>query len=123
MGTEELARREPNITAFSLHPGVVSTDMTGSVSGLVLHAWCLWDGQSPCPRNAAEGATTQTYVAVAPKEELSQSNGKFFDSCKVRTSVRDKYAKLHGEDQTLTYQAAIYDLVHEFTGSRAAVMV
>ena len=25
----ELARREPNITAVSLHPGVVSTDMTG----------------------------------------------------------------------------------------------
>lgn len=112
--TAELARREPNITAFSLHPGLVLTDMTSSASGFIVRLWCALSGQKPCPRTPGEGATTQTYLAVAPKEELT--NGKYFDSCKVHKSVRDEYVEKHGENNTLLYQSAIYDMASTLIG-------
>jgi NAD(P)-dependent dehydrogenase (short-subunit alcohol dehydrogenase family) len=121
--TAELAHREQNITAFSLHPGVVTTDLVGGVSKLVQHAWCLKDGQRPCPRTAPQGATTQTYLAVAPNSVLSADNGKFFDSCKVHSSVRDQYANSHGEAEALKYQAAIYDMASDLISPKGNLMV
>merc|ERR1711963_163060 len=117
--TAELARREPNITAFTLHPGVVSTGLTSEVSKLTLHTWCLSDGQTPCPRASTGGAATPTYVAVAPKEAVASANGRFFDSCKVRASVRDSYALTHGEEKALAYQAAIHDMASRLIGPNA----
>lgn len=118
--TAELARREQNITAFSLHPGVVETDMTGHLPWAVMHLWCGSDLQTPCPRTGPEGATTQTYVTVASQTELASSNGKYFDSCKVARSVRDSYASKHGEKATLVYQSAIFDMADHLTGGNAS---
>lgn len=113
---EELARRERNVTAVSLHPGVVKTDMIGLVSPLIVPTWCLAsDAQWPCPRTAAEGAATQTYLSVAPKSELA--DGKYYYSCKQHNSVRDDYKRRHGEQATLTYQAGIFDMAANMTSA------
>jgi len=110
--TAELARREPNITAVSLHPGIVSTDLVGGLSGLTLKLWCAADGHRPCPRSAQQGASTQTYLAVAGKWSLQ--NGMYYDSCKVHKSVRDEYALINGESATSTYQSRIFDMASGF---------
>jgi len=113
--TAELARREPNITAVSLHPGMVLTGMSRHITPwTTMELCCAMDGQSPCPRTPQEGATTQTYLAVAPKQELV--NGRYYDSCKLYESVRDRYAKKQGEPQALVYQSSIYDMVSELVG-------
>lgn len=113
--TAELARREPNITAVCLHPGVVATSLIPSKA--VQAAWCLASGgQHPCPRSAAEGATTQTYLATAKKYELASEDGRYFDSCKVKGSVRDNYKLAHGERATLAYQSAVHDMTTEMIG-------
>jgi NAD(P)-dependent dehydrogenase (short-subunit alcohol dehydrogenase family) len=123
--TAELARREPNITAFSLHPGVVGTAMLDNVPWIAQKLWCAagFDFQNPCPRTTPQGASTQTYIAVATQEELMHANGKFFDSCKVHSSVRDQFAATHGEEKAVAYQSAIYDIVSQLTGSGTALMV
>jgi rubredoxin len=113
--TAELARREPNITAVCLHPGVVATSLIPNRA--VQAAWCTASGgQHPCPRSAAEGASTATYLATVEKEELASGNGKYFDSCKVKGSVQDNYKHSHGEKATLAYQSAIHDMTVEIIG-------
>merc|ERR1712070_493504 len=109
----ELAKRETNITAFSLHPGVVDTGMIKDLQWIAKEAWCLSERvlfSENCPRTPEEGASTQTYLAVAPKDALQ--NGKFFASCKVHESVRDLHAIQHGEVATLTYQRGIHDMAN-----------
>jgi NAD(P)-dependent dehydrogenase (short-subunit alcohol dehydrogenase family) len=113
--TAELAVREPNITAVSLHPGIVSTNMVGRLSGLTLKLWCVGDGHKPCPRSAQQGASTQTYLAVASKAALQ--SGKYYDSCMLHKSVRDEHALLHGERATLTYESAIFDMASGFVSA------
>lgn len=117
--TAELAHREPNITAVSLHPGIVSTDMVGGLSWLTLKIWCLDDGHKTCPRTVQQGASTQTYLAFAPKAEVQ--SGKYYDSCMVHDSVRDDYVKQYGESEELTYQSAIFDMANGFIGTSGSV--
>jgi hypothetical protein len=59
----ELAARESNVSAYSLHPGLVDTAMTHSLPPATLKAWCAHT--SPCPLTAAEGAATPTFLAAA----------------------------------------------------------
>jgi hypothetical protein len=119
--TAELAHREQNITAVSLHPGMVLTGMSKHITPkTTMEICCALDGQRPCPRTAAEGATTATYLAVAPKEDLA--NGKYYDSCKVYKSVRDTYASTHGEDKALAYQSGIYDVASALIAPKEAVI-
>lgn len=116
----EIALREAanGVTAFSLHPGVVDTDIVEQIGDItVAEAWCA--GQKPCPRTAEQGASTQTYLATAPLEEISQDNGLYYDSCKASTSVKSLYSLTHTAKATAKYQAAIYDMCAEMTGSSA----
>jgi len=125
----ELAKREAanGVTAFSLHPGVVDTDMVGPVPGFLPQLWCdaemasLQRRQTPCPRTAEMGAATQTYLAVAPLDEVSKHNGVYFDSCKPATvSAKTEYELKHLPLAVRKYQAGIYDMCVEMTGSSVA---
>jgi len=119
--TAELARREQNITAVCVHPGMTATDLAKGLPPTTMAEWCLASsGQRPCPRNAAQGAATQTYLAVVSTEELS--DGSYYYSCAVHKSVRDKYFKKHGEFKTIGYQSSIYDLASELIGPTQAVI-
>jgi NAD(P)-dependent dehydrogenase (short-subunit alcohol dehydrogenase family) len=78
----EFGRRYPHsgITANSLHPGVVRTEI-GQKSG----HWLYRLGaaiMSPFQISAVKGAATSLYVATSPK--LSGVTGKYFDHCKEK---------------------------------------
>jgi len=125
--TAELARREANITAVVLHPGIVDTPMTGDVPKATLEMWCVAEaglqGQPsrPCPRSAEQGASTQTYLAVAPIDQISK--GSYYSSCSVHNSVRDVYSMTHGEKATLNYQSGIYDMADGLVGPSGFISV
>lgn len=114
----ELARREKNVTAYSLHPGVVKTPLTKGVPFFIDWEFCALGHsgyQTPCPRSQGQGASGATYLAVAPRDELTISNGLYFDSCSVHESMHSKHLAQHGEKATIEYQSAIYDLALNLT--------
>ncbi len=117
----ELAKREAanGVTAFSLHPGVIDTDMVEQIGDMsIVKKWCM--GQTPCPRTAEMGASTQTYLAAAPLDEVSKDNGLYFDSCKSSRSAKTIYSLTHSKAAVEKYQAGIYDMCVEMTGSSVA---
>lgn len=80
--TNELARRleGTGVTANSLHPGVVGTDIALKESkGIYRLGWMLW---KPFMVTTEEGAATSIYVASSP--EIEGVTGKYFDKCKAK---------------------------------------
>jgi NAD(P)-dependent dehydrogenase (short-subunit alcohol dehydrogenase family) len=112
----ELAKREKEngVSAFSLHPGIVDTDMAEQFDPRIMEKVCM--GQMPCPRTSEMGASTQTYLAAAPLEEIVMHNGGFYDSCKKNQSVMDIYALEHPSGLA-KYQAGLYDMCVKMTGA------
>lgn len=121
----EIARREPLVMTFALHPGVVSTPLTDKVPLPISWEFCTIGGglQRPCPRSEAQGATTQTYLAAAPALELADANGLYFDSCQPHSSMHTKYIEQHGEFATIEYQSALYELSLNLTRHSAQIVV
>ena len=76
----ELARREPQLTSNSLHPGVIGTKL--------LHAAFSMRGDS-----VAAGARTSVYLATSG--EVAGVSGKYFDNC------RPVAASAQAQDQQL----------------------
>merc|ERR1712232_272140 len=114
----EFAERERanGVTAFSLHPGVIDTDMVKQIGDpSIVAKWCM--GQNPCPRNPEQGASTQTYLAAAPLGDISKDNGKFFSSCSSSKSVKTIYSLTHSKNAVEKYQAGIYDMCVDMTRS------
>nr|CAD7394377.1 unnamed protein product [Timema cristinae] len=97
--TSELSRRlkGTGVTANSLHPGVIKTEIMRQMSPLMLAATNFFMGifakgslrskrfenlcVRPCNHNAVEGAQTTIYLAVS--EEVEGVTGKYFADCKV----------------------------------------
>ncbi len=78
--TKELIRRHPNIYSFSLHPGVVATQIAGKNGNKT--SWrIIWSLFSPFFKSTDTGAKTSVYLATSPS--ALSSNGKYFDSQKV----------------------------------------
>ncbi|UJR20954.1 hypothetical protein I4U23_024061 [Adineta vaga] len=91
--TNELARRlkDTNITANSLHPGVVRTEVTRNILGryqIVLDSiillitpvwWCL-------TKSPEQGAQTSIYLAT--DRQLEHVTGKYFSECQERSSSK-----------------------------------
>jgi NAD(P)-dependent dehydrogenase (short-subunit alcohol dehydrogenase family) len=120
----ELAKREASLTvaggssgggggllAFSLHPGLVATAMTESLTPETLAEWCSSTAPyDPCPLTASQGAATPTFLCAATRDEVEAFSGAYFDLCKPALSVRAVYAATHGgEANTATYQSSFYD--------------
>jgi NAD(P)-dependent dehydrogenase (short-subunit alcohol dehydrogenase family) len=88
--TAELAERlaGDRITVNALHPGVVATELTRELPGVV--AW-LWKKFTLSP---AEGARTSIYLATAP--EVEGVTGKYFDKSREKPAsagARDRAAQ------------------------------
>ncbi|KAK5013086.1 oxidoreductase [Cryomyces antarcticus] len=67
----ELAKRYPSITAVSLHPGVIMTDLYGpSQQSNVLLRLGLWAVGGIFMSDVPEGAKNQLWAATAPKEDV-----------------------------------------------------
>ena len=78
---KELARRLEGTlkTANALHPGVIKTSLTRSMSPLVRGALSIVEPLSL--KTVAEGAATSCYVATRP--ELARVNGEYFADCNI----------------------------------------
>ena len=81
----ELARREAakgtNVTAYSLHPGAVLTDIFSHVDGFGWLAPYATPLLVPFFKSALEGAQTQIYLAAAPLAEIRPHTGAYFVDC------------------------------------------
>lgn len=79
--TRELARRlqRSNVTANSLHPGVVGTDILRNASGLL---WIFYPAMKMFFKSPRSGAQTTITCALDP--ELRGVSGKYFNDCRVK---------------------------------------
>jgi NAD(P)-dependent dehydrogenase (short-subunit alcohol dehydrogenase family) len=81
----ELARRESDaasgVTAFSLHPGAVLTDIFSHVDGFGWLAPYATPFLVPFFKTALEGAQTQIYLAAAPLADVKPYAGAYFVDC------------------------------------------
>ncbi|XP_056155103.1 retinol dehydrogenase 12, like [Lampris incognitus] len=76
--TRSLAKRlqGTGVTAYSLHPGVVQTDLWRHLNGPQQFVMKM---VSPFTKNAAQGAQTTIYCAVEP--ELEKESGGYYSDC------------------------------------------
>lgn len=84
--TRELKNRYPDISSFSLHPGVVRTGFGANNTGLVRFFSSL-----PFLLTPEQGAETSVYLATTPNAELR--NGEYYKKSKVTASSGLTYQK------------------------------
>ena len=79
-----LARRAPGLLSFSLHPGVIPTNLTRSLgfSGAVFRAL-----GAPFMKSVEQGAATTIYAASAP--ELTGASGAYLSDCAIAEPSRE----------------------------------
>ena len=90
----ELARRYPQITSVSIHPGVVMTDLYTSQSMLNrwflnFSMWVMWI----TPMEPHQGSWNQTWCAAAVKKEELVNGGFYYPVGAEQTHKLDKSAK------------------------------
>ena len=89
--TRHLARVAPRgVATFSLHPGVIPTNLTRSMG--LLGAAYRFVGK-PFLKSIPQGAATTIYAATAP--ELAEESGAYLSDCGVARSSRE------GRDEAL----------------------
>jgi NAD(P)-dependent dehydrogenase (short-subunit alcohol dehydrogenase family) len=102
-----LARRlRPAHSANALHPGVIATNLTRSMSPWVSRGLDLLGG--PFRKTIAQGAATSCYVATRP--ELQGVSGEYFSNCAVAKRSR------HSEDDALVER--LWQVSEQLTGLR-----
>uniref|UniRef100_UPI0037E933C6 retinol dehydrogenase 12-like n=1 Tax=Semicossyphus pulcher TaxID=241346 RepID=UPI0037E933C6 len=76
--TRSLAKRleDTGVTAYSLHPGVVQTDLWRHLSG---PQRVIMKMVSPFTKNSSQGAQTSIYCAVEPS--LAEESGGYYSDC------------------------------------------
>ncbi|MBV9945969.1 MAG: SDR family NAD(P)-dependent oxidoreductase [Myxococcales bacterium] len=89
-----LSRRlPPNVKAFSLHPGVIATNLTRSMFGGAIFRAV----GKLFLKSVAQGAATTVFAAVAP--ELAEHNGAYLSDCAVAAPMHEAL------DETLVERA------------------
>jgi NAD(P)-dependent dehydrogenase (short-subunit alcohol dehydrogenase family) len=89
----ELARRYPNITTVSIHPGVVATGLVGNLS--LLNKGLVYIANLGKVKKPAEGTWNQLWAATGDKREIV--NGEFYEPIAIlgnhdKESKNDKLA-------------------------------
>jgi NAD(P)-dependent dehydrogenase (short-subunit alcohol dehydrogenase family) len=114
----ELARREDQITAYSLHPGIVESPLLDQLSASALKSWCSGPSAgSHCPLTSAQGAATSAFIAsaLAEDEALKSGNGKYFTHCTPNaTDAIGLWKATHKSSSELEYQKALFDMTLKF---------
>lgn len=95
-------------TANSIHPGVIHTNLARSMNPFVRGALAI--GAPLVLKSAAEGAATQTYVAVHP--QVDGVAGKYFADCNEATPSR------HGRDSAMA--ARLWEVSEKIVAEVAA---
>ena len=72
---QELARRNPEITAISIHPGIVATELMGNLGWMDWALVKLFNPKRLLP--VKEGAYNQLWAATTPAERLV--NGRYYE--------------------------------------------
>ena len=76
--TLELSRRfAGEITANTLHPGVVATRLANKHSNAFVGT--VWNLYKPFARKPSKGSDTSVYLAISP--EVREVSGRYFDQC------------------------------------------
>jgi retinol dehydrogenase-12 len=97
--TAALAKRLPsNVTAYSLHPGVVNSNFANTVTGGLKIAITLFSVFFITP---LKGAVTSVYLADEPVEKLKPYNGQYFN--------KKKPAATNNKDISETNANALWD--------------
>lgn len=91
----ELARllKGTRITANSLHPGVIATNIARNESALVRGAFSLYTKISG--KTLEQGAATSCYVATSPL--LGSTSGEYFEDCNAVRIAGDNH--MHDREQ------------------------
>jgi len=69
--------KDKGVTAYSLHPGVIATELGEEIGGFGLFTCCC----SPCLKSVSQGAATQVYCAVA--KNIEEYSGHYFQDSQV----------------------------------------
>lgn len=77
------------VTANSLHPGVINTEIDRNVNGLLQFGFGLLSSVSG--KNIEEGAATSCYVATSP--HLGAVSGEYFEDCNPVTVVNNPFMR------------------------------
>jgi NAD(P)-dependent dehydrogenase (short-subunit alcohol dehydrogenase family) len=99
----ELARREPDLTAIALHPGVLATRIWNQNNDLLTFPLRFF---KPLMEHPARGGERIVRLATAP--EFANASGKYFDRDHEAQATRDAY------DEQLA--AELWALSEELTG-------
>ncbi|CAL7949212.1 unnamed protein product [Xylocopa violacea] len=83
-----------NINVYTLHPGVVSTNLARHVDRTIFRgAESMWKIVTPFVKTAKQGSQTSIYCAVDDK--VGNESGLYYDNCKaVRPSARARNPEL-----------------------------
>uniref|UniRef100_A0A336MUF0 CSON005967 protein n=1 Tax=Culicoides sonorensis TaxID=179676 RepID=A0A336MUF0_CULSO len=86
MFTRELAKRleGTGVTVYSLHPGVISTELTRHLSDgifFIFQSWLIRPLQNMFNKTPKAGAQTTIYCAIDP--DLQNETGKYYSECKI----------------------------------------
>jgi len=84
---KELARREPGISVYAVHPGVVKTELfryAKETFGPVKYGFMLllWPITTPFLKTASNGA--QTSICCAVDESIAGDSGLYYSDCKEK---------------------------------------
>lgn len=96
--TRSLARKYPQITATSVHPGVILTDIFASVAGGVVMSLFLQHVVPRFAQTVPEGARNHLWAAVGPRESARQA---YFYNPVGKADAGNKYAQDEGLGQKL----------------------
>ncbi|MFN8393784.1 MAG: SDR family NAD(P)-dependent oxidoreductase [Bacteroidia bacterium] len=102
--TMALAKRlPPQMTTYSLHPGVVNTGFAHNSGGL-MGFFVKLGGRFLTPPD--KGAATSVYLTTAPITELEGLSGRYFDKCKA--------IKTRNDDATAENAEWLWEKTEEF---------
>merc|ERR1712065_2067 len=78
---EQWKAQQVNIRAWSLHPGVIHTDLARDMRG----GAAFYFFTKPFQKSVPQGAATQLHCAV--DDEALQNTGRYYDNAKVATCL------------------------------------
>ncbi|TPX30543.1 hypothetical protein SmJEL517_g05924 [Synchytrium microbalum] len=95
--TDNLAKRlsGTGVTANSLHPGVVRTELIRHVN-IPFYAWSLYPIAMIVTKTPWEGAQTTLHVALS--DECSQVTGKYFADCVIKAKSAPQAESVDAEN-------------------------